>query len=131
LELMGAGLATTFSNGIMFGLMWLFAYKHPKLKRVAIGYHFLKPDGEKFRTIFAKGSPVGVTLMAETGLFATAAMLMALIGTDDVAAHAVALQCAGLAFMIPLGLAQSTTIRVGLHFGAQNAHGITRAGYIS
>ena len=64
----------------------------------------------------------------EVGLFATAGFLMGLIGTAALAAHQIALQCAAVTFMVPLGLAQAATVRVGLAAGAGDAQGILRAG---
>ena len=64
----------------------------------------------------------------EVGLFATAGFLIGLIGTAQLAAHQIALQCASVAFMVPLGLAQAATVRVGLAAGAGDAQGVWRAG---
>jgi MATE family multidrug resistance protein len=69
--------------------------------------------------------------MAEVGMFAVAVILMGWHGTDALAAHAVALQCASFSFMVPLGLAQASTVRVGLAFGAGNDRGIALAGWTS
>ena len=49
----------------------------------------------------------------------------------SVAAHAIALQIASIAFMVPLGLSQATVIRVGLAYGARDREGIARAGWAS
>jgi MATE family multidrug resistance protein len=54
---------------------------------------------------------------------------MGWIGAPAVAAHAVALQIAALTFMVPLGLGQAATVRVGLAFGRRDRDGITRAGW--
>ena len=42
---------------------------------------------------------------------------MGRIDAESVAAHAVALQIAALTFMVPLGLGQAATVRVGLALG--------------
>ena len=49
-------------------------------------------------------------------------------GVAEVAAHAVALNIAAIAFQIPLGIAQAATIRVGLAYGAADRGWIARAG---
>jgi MATE family multidrug resistance protein len=69
-----------------------------------------------------------MTLVMEVGLFATAGFLIGLIGTAQLAAHQIALQCASVTFMVPLGLAQAATVRVGLAAGAGDARGSLRAG---
>jgi MATE family multidrug resistance protein len=75
------------------------------------------------------GWPIGVTLALEMGVFALAAFFMGWIGAPAVAAHAVALQLAALTFMVPLGLGQAATVRVGLALGRGDRNGVTRAGW--
>ncbi|MGJ3629732.1 MATE family efflux transporter [Sphingomonas sp. MMS24-JH45] len=54
---------------------------------------------------------------------------MGLIGVTEVAAHAIALNIASLAFQAPLGVAQAATIRVGMGFGARDDAWVARAGW--
>jgi MATE family multidrug resistance protein len=75
------------------------------------------------------GWPIGITLALEMGVFALAAFFMGWLGAPAVAAHAVALQLAALTFMVPLGLSQAATVRVGLAVGRRDFDGITRAGW--
>ena len=63
------------------------------------------------------------------GLFGGAALLMGLIGVTEVAAHAVALNIAAIAFQVPFGIAQAATIRVGMAYGAADRVWIARAGW--
>jgi MATE family multidrug resistance protein len=56
---------------------------------------------------------------------------MGWIGTVELAAHQIALQCAAVTFMVPLGLAQAATVRVGLAAGAGDPPGVLRAGVAS
>jgi MATE family multidrug resistance protein len=65
----------------------------------------------------------------EGGVFSAAAYLMGLISADAVAAHAVALQIAALSFMVPWGMSQAATVRVGLALGRRDRAGIARAGW--
>lgn len=54
---------------------------------------------------------------------------MGRLGTDEVAAHAVALQLASTAFMVPLGVGLAATVRVGLAYGRGDPEGIRKAGW--
>ncbi|HZV10976.1 MAG TPA: MATE family efflux transporter, partial [Novosphingobium sp.] len=74
---------------------------------------------------------IAFTTMAETGLFGGAAFLMGRIGSTELAAHALALQIAAFAFMLPLGIGQAATIRVGYHFGAGDHAAMGRAGWMA
>ena len=55
--------------------------------------------------------------------------LMGLIDAASLAAHAIAIQIASITFMVPLGLNQAVTVRVGLAHGAGNPEGVSRAGW--
>jgi MATE family multidrug resistance protein len=77
------------------------------------------------------GWPIGLTMALEMGVFALAAYFMGWLGAPAVAAHAVALQIAALTFMVPLGLGQASTVRVGLALGRGDKPGISRAGWTS
>lgn len=131
LELRGAALATVLTNILMFGIFLTFVLRHRRFKRFHILLRFWKPDWQRFRQIFTVGTPIGLTILAEVGMFTAAAMLMGLLGTDEVAAHAIALQCASLAFMVPLGLGIAATVRVGVAYGRGDAEGVRKAGWMS
>jgi MATE family multidrug resistance protein len=53
---------------------------------------------------------------------------MGRIGGDWAAAHQIAISVASVAFMVPLGLAQAVTVRVGHARGANDVVGVRRAG---
>lgn len=131
LELRGAAIATLTANFIMFGLLLAYVLRHPHLKRFHILVRLAKPDWARFRQIFIIGTPIGLTLLAETTLFSAAAMLMGWLGTDEVAAHAIALQCASMAFMVPLGVGMAATVRVGVAYGRGDDAAVGRAGWIA
>jgi MATE family multidrug resistance protein len=131
LELAGAGLSTTLVNLVMFGLLLAYVLRHRKYKRYHILARFFEPDWSHFRDIFRIGLPIGLMLVAEVGLFTSASLMQGLIGPESIAAHAIALQLASLAFMVPLGLSQATTVRVGLAYGERSPSGIALAGWVS
>ncbi|MEL7748722.1 MULTISPECIES: MATE family efflux transporter [Citromicrobium] len=66
---------------------------------------------------------------AEAGVFSAAAFLMGNIGAAQLAAHTLALQIAALAFQVPFGVGQASTIRVGYFYGARDSDGMARAGW--
>lgn len=129
LELRGAAIATVLANIAMFAAMLTYVLRHRRFKRFHVLIRFWKPDWPRFREIFRIGLPIGLTVLAEVGLFTAAALLMGLLGTDEVAAHAIALQCASMAFMVPLGLGIAATVRVGMAYGRGDPEGIRKAGW--
>lgn len=129
LELRGAALATGLVNVVMFFALLGYTLTHRKLKRFHILGRFFKPDWPRFREILKVGLPIGLTVAAEVGLFSVAAILMGRLGTNETAAHAVALQLASTAFMVPLGLGMAATVRVGLAYGRGDTEGVRLAGW--
>lgn len=64
------------------------------------------------------GFPIGMTILAESGMFIAVTIMIGLFGTAALAAGAIANQIAAVAFMVPIALAQASTIRVGNYAGS-------------
>ncbi|HEY4199751.1 MAG TPA: MATE family efflux transporter [Devosiaceae bacterium] len=131
LELAGSGISTASVNLVMFLLMVGYVQSRRRYRRYHMFGNFWRIDWARFREMFRIGTPIGLTVMAEVGLFSAAAILMGLFGTDEVAAHAVALQLTAMSFMVPLGLSQATTVRVGLAYGSGSHEGVRKSGWTS
>jgi len=129
--LVGAGMASALVFWAMFLVLLGYMLWDRKFRRYAIVARFWLPDWRRYREIFRLGLPIGAAVVAESSMFSAAGILMGLISTEALAAHAIALQCAAVAFMVPLGLSQATTIRVGLAAGARDPAGIGRAGWVA
>lgn len=131
LGLVGAGIASTITSCLMALVLAGIILVHPKLRRTHVFGRLLKPDWERLATIVRIGTPIAFTLAFEVTVFAAAVYLMGLINQTSVAAHAIALQIAAITFMVPLGISQATTIRVGLAYGARNRQWVSHAGSAS
>jgi MATE family multidrug resistance protein len=131
LELVGAGISTSFVNLVGFILLISYVAASKTYSSYNLFTNFWRPDWPRFMELLKVGVPIGLMITTEVGMFSAATALMGWLGQDALAAHAVALQCAAIAFMVPLGLSQATTIRVGLAQGSHNPLGVKRAGWIS
>ena len=129
LGLLGAGIGSAAANFLMFGGMALVVVFHPRFRRYCLFGRFWRPDWERFRAVWRLGLPIAVTLGLEITVFNAAVFLMGLIGTEAIAAHAIAIQIAALTFMVPMGLAQAVTVRAGLAYGRRDRRGIAIAGW--
>ncbi|NNE79565.1 MAG: MATE family efflux transporter [Silicimonas sp.] len=118
LGIMGAGIASLTGNVISFVLLVFFAVRARPEHELFRNLH--KPDWEFFARVFKLGLPIGLTVFAETGLFAASTVMMGWVGTIALAAHGVALQIASLTFMMHLGLSQAITVRAGRAWGRQD-----------
>ena len=129
LGLLGAGIGSAAANFLMFLGMALVVTWHPCFRRYRLFGRFWRPDRERFAAVWRLGLPIAITLGLEITVFNAAVFLMGLIGTEAIAAHAIAIQIAALSFMVPMGLAQAVTVRVGLAYGRRDRLGIARAGW--
>lgn len=129
LELFGAGIATTIANLLMFGVLLAIALLARPFRRYSILGRFWRADWPQFRQIIRIGLPIAGMMMLESGLFISSAFMMGWIGTTAVAAHMIAIQVPHITFMVPLGLSQAATVRVGHAVGRGDARGAYRAGW--
>lgn len=131
LGLEGSAISSVLTSLAMLGAYALVISTDRRLRRYALFGRIWRPEWKRFRDVMVIGTPIGITILAEAGLFNGAAFLMGRIGPAELAAHTVTLQLAAIAFQVPFGVAQAATIRVGYHYGAGDAAAIGRAGRVA
>jgi MATE family multidrug resistance protein len=131
MELYGAGLATTIVNAAMFLALLAIAVSRPPFRRYAILGRFWRPDWQVFARILRIGVPIAGVMLLEGGYFIAATFLMGWFGTGAIAAHMIALQIPHITFMVPMGIAQAATVRVGQAAGRGDPRGAYRAGWVA
>jgi len=129
LGLVGSGLGSTITWLIMCAALIAVTSTDRRFRRFHLFGHWWRFDRQRTVAMLKLGWPIGATMGLEIGVFALAAYFMGWIGAPAVAAHAVALQLAALTFMVPLGLGQAATVRVGLALGRKDEAGVARAGW--
>jgi MATE family multidrug resistance protein len=120
LGLPGAGIATLLVDAFLVVIVAIYISVAPLFKELNLFVRFWRPDWRRFRKILGVGAPIGVASVMEHGLFASAALMMGWVGVTELAAHQVAVQMVSVLFMIPFGLGQAATIRIGLAAGARD-----------
>jgi MATE family multidrug resistance protein len=129
LGLPGSGMATTISSILMFvGMVGVVMFE-PRFRRYRLFGRFWRADWPRFRVLLGLGLPIAGLLTFEVSIFNIAAFMMGLISTASIAAYAIAIQIASIAFMVPMGLGQAATVRVGLAHGARDPRAVARAGW--
>jgi multidrug resistance protein, MATE family len=129
LDLLGAGLATTFVNlGMCAAAVWVCYAARPFKKYRVLG-RFWRMDWELMRQLIVIGVPISGTMLLEWGLFSTAAILVGWLGTIPLAAHQIALQISAILFMVPFGISMAATVRVGHAVGRGDSVATRRAGF--
>jgi len=125
----GGGLGSTLTWLMLCAALVLVTVTDRRFRRFHLFGNWWRFDRQRNLALVRLGWPIGATMALEMGVFALAAYFMGWIGAPAVAAHAVALQLAALTFMVPLGLGQAATVRVGLALGRSDEAGIARAGW--
>lgn len=126
LGLQGAAIASLAGN--LIGLVVLTAYALRATPQFKLLQNVWKPDAVYMRRVFMLGWPIGLTSLAEGGLFSATAVMMGWIGTIELAAHGIAIQLASLTFMVHLALSQAATVRAGRALGRRDETSLRRGG---
>jgi MATE family multidrug resistance protein len=129
LGVFGSGLATFISQCFMLLVLVFYAFLDRRLARYRLFGGPWRIDWVKLRQLWRLGAPIGLTITFEITIFAASVILMGLIGAAALAAHAVVFQIASMAFMVPLGISQAATVRVGHAFGARDRGNVSRSGW--
>lgn len=87
-----------------------------------------RPDPEILAGLLRLGLPMAGSVLMEVSMFSFAGLMIGGLGDDAVASHQVALNLASVSFMVPLGVALATTVRVGNAVGRGDTAGARRAG---
>ena len=124
----GAAIASLATQTLTAVLLSLYAALSEGSRRFRLYQRFWRPDWPAFRQVLKLGAPVGITGLAESGLFIAAAMMMGWIGTIELAAHGIAMEIAALAFMFHLGLSNAATVRIGRAEGEGDTTAMRQAG---
>jgi len=114
----GLGYATAL-------VLWLQALgfasylaRAPRFRDLGLFARFDWPRPPVLRDLLRVGLPMGVSVFMEGSLFVATALIIGRIGAVPVAAHQIAINLASVTFMVPLGIAMATTVRVGHAVGA-------------
>ncbi|MCB1061665.1 MAG: MATE family efflux transporter [Verrucomicrobiae bacterium] len=114
----GAGIATLIARSVALAalLWWCVGSRH--LCGWVPVHWFRRPDWTAVRSLVRVGLPASLQLLAEISAFVGATILIGTLGKEALASHQVAITCAAMVFMVPLGLAMALTVQIGEAWGA-------------
>ena len=128
LHLRGAGWAT-FSTRLLMSISFiLFVYFSTRYKPYDPTLHYRRIDFSMIRKILKIGIPGGLQYFFEVGAFVGSAIIIGWLGTNELAAHQIAINLASISFMVALGISAAATIRVGNAVGRDDKPGVRKAG---
>jgi MATE family multidrug resistance protein len=126
----GVGISWSLASWVQLGVMVAYVKRQPLLMRYRVLSDLLHTDWKVLKDLFHVGWPISMSYAFETALFLASSLMMAWIGPDDLAAHTVVISISSVSYMIPYGVSQAATVRVGFCTGAQDAEGARRAGFV-
>lgn len=126
----GAGLSTGILQTLAFFMLAAYTLKASRYQSYNLARRMTLPDWAHIGVLFNLGLPICIGLAMEAGMFMVSTLLMGRFGAETVAGHQIALNIASITFMIPLGIAQALTVRVGRAIGAGDMPGARQRGQL-
>ncbi len=123
----GLGVASTVTMWAQASCFAAYLWRSKRFASLHLFAHFEPPRIAPIVQLLKTGLPIGVTILMEGSLFIATALLIARLGAVEAAAHQIAINVAQLCFMVPMGVAEATTVRVGHALGANDPRGLRRA----
>jgi multidrug resistance protein, MATE family len=125
----GAAWATVLSRVFMSAWLLLAIVNRERGRTPGLFETTLRIDPAWIRRLCALGFPAAMQLTLEVGVFATATALAGRLAPFALAAHQIAINIAGLTFMVPYGISSAGAVRVGHAIGRRDPEGAARAGW--
>lgn len=116
----GSGWSTCFAR-IYMAVIMLTTVLYVESKRgLAEWVGEIGIDFRRMWDLVSMGAPAATQILLEIGAFSGATALCAKLGPVPLSGHEIALTCASLTFMVPLGVSSAAAVRVGQEVGRGN-----------
>jgi len=125
----GLGIASAIMMWLQASAFALYLWRSRRFARLQLFAHLEGPRWRAIADLLRTGLPIGITVLMEGGLFIVTALLIGRLGATQAAAHQIAINVSQLCFMIPMGVAEATTVRVGHAVGRGDPLAVRRAAW--
>ncbi|MCC7249373.1 MAG: MATE family efflux transporter [Lysobacter sp.] len=123
----GLGYASAITMWVQaIAAVWYLA-RAPRFRALGLFARWEPPRWAPIRELLVVGLPIGLAWLMEGGLFIATALVIGRLGDVPAAAHQIAINVCSLCFMVPMALAEATTVRVGHALGRGDRDGLRRA----
>ena len=116
----GVGLGTLIDRSLMALVMAYYVLNSKNFKIYLQKFKILAIDKIRSFQIIKIGAPVAMQYIFEISAFSGAAIIIGTIGTEEQAAHQIAITLAALTYMVASGVASSATIKTGNYLGEKS-----------
>jgi MATE family multidrug resistance protein len=125
----GSAWATMVSRIYMVAVLLAAILLRDRREAAGLRHATRRIDWRAILQLLKLGVPASMAGVLEVGVFAAASALVGRLSEAALAAHQIALNLWGLAYMIPLGLNAVGAVRVGQAVGRRDREGVWRAGW--
>lgn len=125
----GSAWATDAARVYMAGTLIATAVYYDRVRHSGMFRVSLAFDWPRLRRLLALGVPAATHVMLELAVFGLATALISRLDPASLAGHQIALNAAGLSFMVPLGISAAAAVRVGHLIGGGDPASAGRAGW--
>ncbi|MBV8072459.1 MAG: MATE family efflux transporter, partial [Acidobacteriaceae bacterium] len=131
LGVVGSALSTCVARAYMalmlgFFILWFERGLKPGFRNL-----LQLPDWRRLKLLTHIGLPAATQILLEVGAFGAAAVLAGKLNAIALAAHQIAINCAAVTYMVPLGVASAGAVAVGQAVGRGEPETAKRDGWIA
>jgi MATE family multidrug resistance protein len=131
LGVVGSALSTCLARVYMAGTLLFFIWWYERAFEAGFRSLLRKPDLRRMARLLGLGLPAATQILLEIGAFGAAGVLAARLAPAALAAHQIALSCASVSYMVPLGISSAAAVAVGQAVGRGAPDVARRSGYIA
>jgi multidrug resistance protein, MATE family len=131
LGVVGSALSTCLARVYMAGMLLFFVWWFERGYEAGFRSLLRKPDMRRMAHLLSIGLPAATQILLEIGAFGAAGILAARLAPVALAAHQIALSCASVSYMVPLGISSAAAVAVGQAVGRGEPAVARRSGFIA
>lgn len=131
LGVVGSALSTCIARVYMAVMLAIFIWWFERNTQPGVVDLARRPDFRRLWLLLRIGFPAAVQILLEVGAFGAAAVLAGRLTATSLAAHQIAITCAALSYMVPLGVSSAAAVAVGQAVGQRNPGLARRRGFIA
>ncbi|MDQ0126462.1 MATE family multidrug resistance protein [Pseudomonas lini] len=125
----GLGIASAVMMWCQALFFAIYLWRGSRLAHLCLFDRFELPRRAGIGDLLKTGMPIGIAILMQGSLFIVTSLLIGRLGSTYLAAHQIAVNLAQLCFMIPVAVAEATTVRVGHALGCGDQAGVRRAAW--
>jgi MATE family multidrug resistance protein len=127
--IVGSGWSTCFARVYLVAILVIALAWTESKRKLESWKGTVSVDFHRMIALLRLGIPAATQILLEIGAFTVATVMCARLGPMPLSGHEIALSCASLTFMVPLGISAAAAVRVGQELGRGDPLRARRAGW--